>query len=71
MSTSDDRFAADRVTDDRLDDDATTAGATSPGPGSTDASARTAVTGGTGQAIPDTGPGPAAADVDDAPDGRR
>ena len=58
-------------TSDRVPDDETTAttggGPTSPGPDSTDAGAATAVTAGSGQNVPDTGPGPAAADVDDEP----
>jgi hypothetical protein len=50
MTTSDDRVPEDIET---------TAGPTSPGPDSTGAA-----TAGTGQNVPDTGPGPAAADVD-------
>jgi hypothetical protein len=53
------------TSDDRVPEDIETAAApTSPGPDSTDASARTAATAGGGQNVPDTGPGPAAADVD-------
>jgi hypothetical protein len=55
MTTSDDRVPEDVET---------TASPTSPGPDSTDAGTRTSATAGTGQAVPDTGPGPAAADVD-------
>ncbi|GAA2725409.1 hypothetical protein [Cellulomonas aerilata] len=50
MTTSDERTPHD---------DETTSGPTSPGPGSTGSA-----TAGTGQNVPDTGPGAAAADVD-------